>query len=164
MTPSLKPRAAAPAAALGFLLVWFTSSPLSAQVTPPEQAAKVLSAPHLLTSDGGLVLNFIKPDRTADFEAVVAKLKEALKKSPKPERQKQAASWKVYKSPEAGPGGSMVYVFTMEPAVKGVDYTVSAILSEAFPADAIALYKQYSEAYASGYNFLNLSLVQDLGK
>jgi hypothetical protein len=27
-----------------------------------------------------------------------------------------------------------------------------------------ALYKQYAEAYASGQNFVNLSLVADLGK
>ena len=34
---------------------------------------------------------FIKPDKTADFETVMAKLKEALTKSEKPERKQQAA-------------------------------------------------------------------------
>ena len=111
-----------------------------------------------------MVLNFIKPDHTADFEAVSARLKDALQKSPKPERQRQAASWKVYKASEAGPSGSVLYVFTMEPAVKDADYTVSTILAEAFPAEAMTLLKQYSEAYASGYNFINLSLIQDLAK
>jgi len=110
------------------------------------------------------VLNFIKPDRTADFEAVIAKLREALQKSPKPERRQQAASWKVFKSPEATTGGSVLYVFVMDPAVKGADYTVSTILAEAYPADVLALYKQYAESFASGYNFVNLGLVQDLAK
>jgi len=120
--------------------------------------------PRLLSSDSGLVLNFIKPDRTADFEAVVARLKEALQKSPKVERRQQAAGWKVFKSPEAVSGGNVLYVFTMDPGVKGVDYTVSTILAEAFPSEAIELFKQYSESFATGYNFVNLSLVQDLGK
>jgi len=137
---------------------------LSAQVAAPAQTATPSSAPRLLTSDGGLVLNFIKADRTADFEAVVARLKEALQKSPKPERRQQAASWKVYKSPEPGPAGSVVYVFTMEPAVKGADYSVSTILAETFPAEAIVLFKQYSESFAGGLNFVNLTLVQDLAK
>ena len=47
-----------------------------------------------------MVLNFIKADKTADFEAVMVKLKEALQKSDKPERKQQAASWKVFKSPD----------------------------------------------------------------
>ena len=50
-----------------------------------------------------MVLNFIKPDKTADFEAVIAKLKEALAKSEKPERKQQAAGWKVFKSPDPAP-------------------------------------------------------------
>jgi len=133
-------------------------------VTAPAQSIKPTAQQHLLTSDSGIVLNFIKPDRTADFEAVVARLKDALQKSSKPERRQQAASWKVYRSPEPGPGSSVLYVFTMDPAVKGVDYTVSAILAEAFPSEAMALLKQYSEAYAAGYNFVNLTLIQDLSK
>ena len=155
------------AAAAGFLLTWGApalSSVASAQVTPPPAQTKPSAKALLLTSDSGIVLNFIKPDRTADFEAVVAKLKEALQKSPKPERQKQAASWKVYRSPDPGPNGSVLYVFTMDPAVKDADYTVSTILAEAFPADALTLLKQYSEAFAAGYNFVNLSLIQDLSK
>ncbi len=80
-----------------------------------------------------MVLNFIKPDKTADFEAVIAKLKEALQKSEKPERKQQAASWKVFKSPDPAAGGNVLYVFVIDPAVKGADYTVSTILAEAFP-------------------------------
>ena len=115
-------------------------------------------------SNTGLVLNFIKPDKTADFESVIGKLKEALQKSAKPERKQQAASWKVFKSPDPAAGGNVLYVFMIDPSIKGADYTVSNILAEAFPAEVQALYKQYAEAYASGQNFVNLSLVSDLGK
>ena len=134
------------------------------QATPPAQQAAAAPTTRVFANDAGLVLNFIKPDKTADFEAVMGKLKEALQKSTKPERKQQAASWKVFKSPEPAAGGNVLYVFVIDPAVKGADYTVSTILAEAFPQDVQTLYKQYAESYASGQNFVNLALVQDLGK
>ena len=40
----------------------------------------------------------------------------------------------------------MLYVFVIDPTVKGADYTVSNILAEAFPpAEVNELYKQYAE-------------------
>jgi hypothetical protein len=131
---------------------------------PPAQQAQAAPAARTFGSDAGMVLNFIKPDKTADFEAIVAKLKEALQKSDKPERKQQAASWKVFKSPDQAAGGNVLYVFIIDPAVKGADYTVSTILAEAFPQEVQTLYKQYADAYAQGQNFVNLSLVSDLGK
>jgi copper oxidase (laccase) domain-containing protein len=94
----------------------------------------------------------------------MAKLKEALQKSEKPERKEQAKSWKVFKSTDPAANGNVLYVFVIDPAVKGADYTVSTILAEAFPQEVQALYKQYAEAYASGQNFVNLQLTHDLGK
>jgi hypothetical protein len=134
------------------------------QATPPAQQAAAAPTTRVFANDAGMVLNFVKPDKTADFEAVMAKLKEALQKSTKPERKQQAASWKVFKSPEPAQGGNVLYVFIIDPSVKGADYTVSTILAEAFPQEVQTLYKQYAEAYASGQNFVNLALVSDLGK
>lgn len=129
------------------------------------QDAAAPAAPVLaLDGDAATITVLIKPDKTADFEAVIGKLKEALAKSAKPERKQQAASWKVFKSPDPAAGGNVLYVFVIDPSVKGADYTVSNILAEAFPTEVQALYKQYAEAYASGQNFVNLSLVSDLGK
>jgi hypothetical protein len=126
-------------------------------------AAQAAPTTRTFASDGGMVLNFIKPDKGADFEAVVAKLKEALAKSEKPERKQQAQSWKVFKSPDPAAGGNLLYVFIIDPAVKEADYTVSNILAEAFePAEVNDLYKKYAEAYATGQNFVNLTLVADL--
>jgi hypothetical protein len=135
-----------------------SSSPLSA-----PQAAQAAPSPRVFGADAGMVLNFVKPEKTADFEAVVAKLKAALQKSEKPERKQQAASWKVFRALEPGANGSVLYLFTIDPAVHGADYTVSTILAEAFPTEVQALYKQYVEAYATGQNFVNLTLVSALG-
>src|SRR5438876_104214 len=97
-----------------------TQTPPTQQPPPAQPAQQAQTAPttRVFASDAGLVLNFIKPDKTTDFEAVMAKLKEALQKSPKPERKQQAASWKVFKSPEPAQNGNVLYVFVIAPAVK----------------------------------------------
>jgi hypothetical protein len=158
--------------ALGLVVGTLSAAPVFAQAAPAQQppaqppAQQAQAAPTARTfgNDAGMVLNFIKADKTADFEAVVAKLKEALAKSEKPERKDQAKSWQVFKSPDPAAGGNVLYVFLINPAVKGADYTVSNILAEAFPQEVQTLYKQYAEAYASGQNFVNLQLIADLGK
>ena len=107
-----------------------------------------------------MVLNFIKADKTADFEEVMGKLKEALMKSTNPQRKAQAAGWKIFKSPEPGAGGSVVYVMIIDPAVKGADYQVSNLLVEGLGnnKETQDLYTKYAGAYASGQNVLNLQL------
>src|SRR5260370_41102605 len=116
----------------------------------PAQQAQAAPSPRVFGSDAGMVLNFIKADKTADFEAIIAKLKEALAKSEKPERKQQAASWRVFKAVEPAQANTVLYVFWIDPPVKGADYTVSAILAEAFPQDVKALFEQYRDAYAQG--------------
>ena len=152
--------------ALGLVVGTLSAVPVFAQAAPaqPAQQAQAASTKREFANDAGMVLNFIKPDKTADFEAVCAKLKEALSKSDKPERKEQAKSWQVFKSPDPAAGGNVLYVFLINPSVKGADYTVSTILAEAFPQEVQTLYKQYADSYASGQNFVNLSLVNDLGK
>lgn len=132
---------------------------------PPAQQAQAQKSPYVFAADAAAILNFVKADKTADFEMVIGKLKEALAKSDKPERKQQAASWKIYKAAEGGPAGAVIYVSTMEPAVKGADYSVALILNEAFPTEVQALYKTYSECFGQpAQNILNLTLVNDLGK
>jgi hypothetical protein len=131
------------------------------------QAAQPQAAknPYVFASDGAIVLNFVKSDKTADFEMVMAKIKEALAKSSKPERKQQAASWKLFKAGENGPGGSAIYVSVMEPAVKGADYSVGGILSEGFPQDVQTLYKAYTDSFGTpAQNILNLTLNVDFSK
>jgi hypothetical protein len=139
-----------------------SASTVYAQAQPA--AAAQASTKRVFASDAGMVLNFIKPDKTADFEAVMGKLKEALQKSDKPERKQQAASWKVFKSPEPA-GANVLYVFVIDPSVKDADYTVSNILAEAFPtAELNTIYKQYADSYAQGQNIINLNLISAFGK
>lgn len=144
---------------------WMALACAAAMLVPAAAGAQDQTNVRKYPHDGGMVLNFIKPDKTADFEQVMAKLKEALQKSDKPERKQQAASWQIFKSPDPAAGGNVLYVFIVNPSVKEADYTVSTILAEAFPPEEVnELYKKYADAYAQGMNFVNLQLVQDLGK
>jgi hypothetical protein len=141
------------------LLVPWSASAQQAAPSAADPAQAAAANTRVFGSDAGLVLNFVKPDKTADFEAVMVKLQEALGTSAKPERRQQLAGWKIYRALEPGANGSVLYVFTIAPAVPGADYTVSTILAEAFPNEVQALYRQYAEAYASGQNIINLKLV-----
>jgi len=141
-----------------------TAAQAQAQAPAPAQQAQSVSQPRLFPNDGGMILIFIKPDKTADFEMVMGKLKEALQKSEKPERKQQAAGWKVFKSPDPA-GANALYVFFIDPALKGADYQVSNIIAEAFPpAEANDILKKYADAFAQGMNIVNLNLIQDLAK
>jgi hypothetical protein len=143
---------------------WIVGGLVLAMLAAVPAQAQDAAATRLFPNDGGLVLNFIKPDKTADFEEVMAKLHEALQKSEDPQRKAQAASWKLFKSPEPA-GANVLYVFVIDPSVKDADYTVSTILAESFPVDEVnALYTKYAEAFAQGMNFLNLQLVQDFSR
>ena len=150
---------------LGILMSAVAAGSIYAQ-TPAEPAAAAQTAQsnaRLLTSDAGLFLIFIKADKTADFEAVMAKVKESLLKSDKPERKQQAASWKVFKSADPA-GANALYVITVDPAVKGADYDFVNILTEVFPSEAQFLYNQYVASLAQGLNIVNLTLVSHFGQ
>ena len=95
---------------------------------------------------------------------VLNKTKEALAKSEKPERKQQAASWRVYKSDQAAANGNVTYVMIIDPAIKDADYNIINILNEAFPAEIQALFKSYTESFASGLIPINLVPVVDYGK
>ena len=137
---------------------------------PPQPAAQpaVPLPPALIGrvfgSDAGMIFNPVKPDRTMDFEMVMMRLKEALAQSKDPVRQKQAAGWKVFKAVDAGPNNTVLYVFLVDPAVKGADYTITKVLNEAFPAEVQELYKLYIGASAGSQSLLNLQLVQNFGE
>jgi hypothetical protein len=126
------------------------AAPTAAQPPPAVPASRVFS------SDAGLIFNTIKPDKVADFEMVMGRVKEALGKSQDPQRKQQALSWRVFKGLEAGPGGNIVYIFFFDPAVKTTDYTITQILTEGFPNEAQDLWAKFTACFVTGQTMLNL--------
>ena len=145
-----------------FVIALVLATAASALLAAPAHA----QAPNarVFNAGTGVILYTIKADKTGDFEMVMNKTKEALSKSDKPGRKQQAATWKVFKSADPGAGGSALYVMVIDPAVKDADYNVINILNEAFPTEVQALYKAYTEAFASGLVPINLALVSDFSK
>jgi hypothetical protein len=132
-----------------------------APAPPPGQS--VVSPPPLgrvFASEQGLIFNAIRPDKVMDFEAVIAKLRAALTSSKDPVRNQLGWGWKIYKAAEPGPNGSVLYVFVMDPAVKGADYGVAKILAEAYPTEIMELYRMYTTSFATaGQTLINLQPV-----
>ena len=136
------------------------AAPPAGQPPPPAQQAPAQANPFVFGSDAAMLTFFIKPDKAADFEKVMAKLHEALANSDKPERRQQAAGWKLYKATEAGPSGTVLYVNIISPVLKGADYTMSKILAEAYPQEVQQLFPLYRDAFA-GLSRAELNLVED---
>lgn len=156
---------------IGFTLAIMASLLVGSAGAETPLAAATGQAPaqpapgQLFNSGAGMILHYIKADKAADFEMVLGKMKEALQKSEDPIRKQQAASWKVYKVAEPGPEASVLYAFFVDPAVKDADYSVGKILSEGFPTEVQALYKTFTDCYASGRQIrFNLSPLLDMSK
>ena len=118
------------------------------------------------------MLLFIKPDKTADFETILTRVKDALARSDKPERRQQAAGWRVFKARETGPGAVAIYVSVMDPVAKDADYSLGALLSEASAGAATAgasgadlrtsVYAKYLDAFGNpAVNLFHLTAVAD---
>jgi len=112
--------------------------------------------PQTLEAPIGLVINYIRPAGTADFESIMLQAQQALMESEDEERRAQGEGWTVYKAQETGPNNQAVYLWLLDPAVAGGDYSVPQILAEAFPADAQQLYETYKESFGAGQIWLNL--------
>lgn len=117
----------------------------SHQVPPSGAAPATGSQAYAFPSGAGLLLFYVRPDRTADFEAVLKRMIEVLDKSETPPRKQQAAGWRMFKSVEA-PKDSVIYVFVLDPAVAGSDYDPVKVLSEGLPTEAHALYESLKNA------------------
>jgi hypothetical protein len=133
------------------------------QQPPGQQPPK---EPRLaFTGDAGVFLYQIKPDLSSMFEEMLGKVKEALTKSTNPVRKQQLAGWKVYKAAEPmGPEKNALYVFVIDPALKGAEYDLFVLLAEGLGPDAgtpdnQAMFKKYTEVFAAGANRLNLTPV-----
>ncbi len=124
--------------------------------------------PVALTFDGdtAIITVAIKPDKTAAFEQIMGRVRDALMKSEKPERKQQAAGWRVVKSPTAMKDGNIVYMHVLSPVVKGADYSILPILYEANtdPMEQRKLFETYRDSFAANLGGGAFTTVVDLSK
>ena len=142
------------------------ATPLSVQAQEASTAQPAAHAPQILTFNGeaALLTVAIKPDKTADFEAIVKRTRDALLASSDPKRQQQAAGWKVMRLQQTMPDGSVPYVHIIYPVVHGVDYSLMQTLYEAFPDERQALYDTYRAAFSKNVSLAVGAIAVDLSK
>ena len=118
------------------------------------------------TGDVVVMAYAINPDKTADYEKVIAQLKDALSKSEAPEAKQQLAGWKVIKNAMPNPDGSIVYIHIISPVVKDADYSIMNNIYTAVkdPAAAKAVFDMYRGAMKQALFVIQGPLVNDLSK
>lgn len=118
------------------------------------------------TLDGDIALwtVAIRPDKTQDFELIMAKLREALAKSSNPVRREQLKGWKVMRVKSPLPDGNVAYVHVINPVVAGADYTVMQALYDEFPDERQALYDLYRGAFVANLSLAPGTIALDMRK
>lgn len=144
--------------------VLFTVVAASAPARVTAQAEQGAANHQKMTFDGEIALwtVAIKPDKTADFEQIMTKLREALQKSTDPQRRQQADGWKVMRVAKPLPDGNIAYVHIVNPVVKGADYTIMQVLYDAYPDQRLALYELYRGAFAQSLALATGGVAVDL--
>ena len=126
----------------GIALAGFT---LAGAAVASAQEAK--PAPALtLDGDAAVITILIKADKTADFESVIAKYKEALAKSDNPKRKEQLAGMTFLKGANTPQG--VPYIIVVNPVLKGEEYDITRIVTEVFPVEVQAVYQKYKDSFA----------------
>ncbi len=124
--------------------------------------------PNKTTFTGDVVIQAfaINPDKTADYEQVIVKLKDALSKSEAPEAKQQLAGWKIIKNAMPNPDGSIIYIHIISPVVKNADYSVMNNIYSAVkdPAEQKAVYDSYRASMKAPLFVIQGPIVNDLSK
>jgi len=129
--------------------------------------AQQAAAPQKFTIDGDMAVLMVsvKADKTADYEQVLTKLKDALAKSEAPEAKQQAAGWRVVKTPKPQADGTIVYLHFINP-VAGADYSVLqsiyAVVKD--PMEQRSLYDLYLGTGAKNLTLLSGPVIADMSK
>lgn len=129
------------------------ASPVS---PPPVPAPAVDPAAVTFATDIGLLLVAIKPDKTADYEAALQTLQEALSKAADAKLRAMRAGWRVFKAEETDAKGNALYVHALLPTVTAADYRPSMLLDlllDGAPPDLLA---KYRDAFAAAPTRLSL--------
>ena len=131
--------------------------PAAAPVVPAVPAALPMAGP------SGLIFHAVKADKTADFEAVMTRLRDLLAVSGNEVRRQQAAGWRVFRQVTPTADGNVLYVSVLDPVVANAEYDVPRLLAEAAPTEAALLYERFRDAHVQPtVQASNLSLVLSL--
>jgi hypothetical protein len=122
--------------------------------TPPAESrqGQLPTAPaasgvqdYVFPTSAGVLFFYVKPDHTADFEAVVTRLSVALDNAPDGLLKQQAAGWHMLRSVETV-NNAAVYVFMFDPAVASANYDPIKVIAAVLPAEQATLYTKLKDS------------------
>jgi hypothetical protein len=108
------------------------------------------------SSDAGVLVVSVKPDKTDDYEAAIRALQDVLSKAANENHRAIAQGWRVFKATDLDAKANAVYVHVLYPAVKSVDYRVSVLLDELLSGASAELLAKYRDAIAAPPSKLGL--------
>ena len=125
-------------------------------------------APQKTTFKGEMALwaFAVNPDKTGDYEKVLATLKDSLMKSEKPEAKQQLAGWKIMRNPTPQPDGSILYIHVINPVVPEADYSITNNVYGAMkdPAEQVAFFNMYKAAIKQALFLIEGPVTADFSK
>jgi hypothetical protein len=145
------------------------AAPAAPAQAPAAQAPAAQAPPALnFSTPAGLLFHQIKADRTADFEWVMERLKEAMLKSEDAKVKEMVPGFRIYKNPDAMPQtGNIMYVIVVSPTVPEGDYSMTTLLNivyKAFPEQQQEIFKRVSGAFGGSTSRVNLQPIADFSK
>jgi hypothetical protein len=129
-------------------------------VAPPS----VDPAAATFSSDAGVLVVSVKPDKTEDYEAAIRALQDALSKATDETHRAIAKGWRVFKATDLDAKANAVYLHLLQPAVKTVDYRLSVLLDELLSGASAELLAKYRDAIATPPSKLGLTEFADMSR
>ena len=142
----------------------FAQDPPPATQQQPAAPAQPAAPQLTFKADAGMLLVQVKPDQTAAFEEMIAKLRTTGQAATDP-MIKAGATLKAYKAAEPGAGGNAFYVLLYDPATPGTEYAWLQVINKAMTPEQQRdpatqdMYKRFAAAIA-GTNILNLTEIR----
>jgi hypothetical protein len=136
-------------------------------ILPAFSQTAFAQAPQKTTYTGEVVLAAytVNAGKDADYEKVIATLKDSLSKSERPDAKQQLAGWRIIKNSAAQPDGSSLYVHVITP-VKDADYSITNLVYEVVkdPTEQKAFYDLYRGALKQALFVIQGPVTADFSK
>jgi hypothetical protein len=126
------------------------SSPANTSAEKPDAVATVSGDPAAVTfsTELGLLLVAVKPTASADYEAAIVALQEALAKAEDETTRAIAKGWRVYKTDQTDAKANVLYVHVLQPTVAEADYRPSMLLDKLLGGAPAELLAKYRDSFA----------------
>jgi hypothetical protein len=121
------------------------------------------------SGESAVLMNFVAPAQTADFERVMRAYSAGLSGSDNAESNQMGAGLKVFRAAEPGLNNTVLYLWIVDHVVPGANYAVTPVLNDEVqpgpPGNGVEVQELY-EAYigsleGGGQQQVNMTLVME---